>query len=183
MKSRFPSTLLAGLALAGVATLAIAQIERLDLPQMVQKADGAIYGTITHREVVRFDHEIDGPDLFYTHITVQGRDLATNEDRTVVVTFHGGFLNERVGVYNSEAPPADATLLGKRVVAFYAYTDNMGGDLAANALYASHGGLYQTVTTRDGKIVVLGQGEGYAIDQNVTLGELQEQIAVLSSGK
>lgn len=183
MKARFSSTLLAGLALAGAATFAIAQIETLDLPAMVQKADSAIFGTITDRQVVRFDHEVDGSDLFYTHLTIQGHDLATNEERTVVVTLHGGFLDERVGVYNSEAPPADAILLGKRVVAFYAYTDNMGGDLAANSLYASHGGLYQTVTNRAGKTVVLGQGPGYAIDQNVSLTELQEQIAVLSNGK
>lgn len=181
MKLRIPPILLAGLALLGIATLAVGQIERLDLSKMVQKADRGVFGTITDRQVVRIDHEVDGNELYFTHLTIQGRDLATQEDTTVVVTFAGGFVNEREGVYNSEAPPADATLLGKRVVAFYAYSDNMGGDLAANALYASHGGLYQTITSRSGKVVVIGQGDGYAISQNLPLTELHEQVAVLAS--
>jgi hypothetical protein len=148
---------------------------------MVQKADRGIVGVITERQVVRFDHELDGPNLFFTHLTIKGNDLATGAPKTVVVTHHGGFLNQREGVYNSEAPPADATRLGRRVVAFYAYTDNMGGDLAANTLYAGHGGLYQVIGSRAEQQVVIGQGDGYAISQNVPLIQLQEQVSALAS--
>lgn len=181
MRLRLPPTLLAGLALASITALAVAQIEWLDLPKMVQKSDRGIVGTITDRHVVRFDHEIDGPDLFFTHLTIEGHDLATGEERTAVVTFAGGFINEREGVYNSEAPPADATRLGRRVVAFYAYSDNLGGDLAGHALYASHGGLYQTVTGRGGEVIVIGQGDGYAISHNTRLTELRERVAILAN--
>jgi hypothetical protein len=180
MTSRLPSALLAGLVGLGIATLGVAQIERLDLSQMVQKADHALFGTIVDHQVIVFDHPIDGPELYFTHLTVEGFDLATNEERTVVVSFAGGFVDAQNGVYNSEAPPADAVRLGNRAVVFYAYTDNMGGDLAANAIYASHGGLYQTVTGRGGDVVVLGQGDGYAISHNIALPELQERVAVLA---
>ena len=181
MKFRLPPSLLAGLALLGVATLGVAQIERLDLPKMVEKADRGIFGVITDRHVVRFDHEVDGRNLFFTHLTIQGEDLATGAPKTVVVTHAGGFVNAREGVYNSEAPPADATELGRRVVAFYAYTDNMGGDLAANTLYASHGGLFQVIEGRGDSSIVLGQGDGYAISQNMPWSQLREQVAVLSN--
>ena len=40
-------------------------------------------------------------------------------------------------MHNSEAPSADDVRIGNRVVAFYKWIDNMGGDLAGNALYAS----------------------------------------------
>ncbi|MBA2556483.1 MAG: hypothetical protein H0V12_03925 [Chloroflexi bacterium] len=172
--------LTAGLALLGAASFAVAQIERLDLSKMVERADHAVFGTIVDHQVIVIDHEIDGPELYYTHLTLEGFDLATNEERTVVVSYAGGFIDAQNGVYNSEAPPADAVRLGSRAVVFYAYTENMGGDLAANAIYASHGGLYQTVTGRGGDVVVLGQGDGYAISQNIALHELQERVAVLT---
>jgi hypothetical protein len=54
----------------------------------------------------------------------------------------------------------------------------MGGDLAANALYAGHGGIYRTVKGRKGTIV-LGRGEGYAIDKNTMLSDLDDEISSL----
>lgn len=180
MKLSIPSALLACFAGLGIATLGVAQIERLDLEKMVQRADHALFGTIVDHQVVRIDHPIDGPELYYTHLTLEGFDLASNEERTVVVSFAGGFVDAQNGVYNSEAPHADAVRLGNRALVFYAYTDNMGGDLAANAIYASHGGLYQTVTTRGGDVVVIGQGDGYAVPQNIALTELAERVAILT---
>ena len=143
----------------GSAALGTAQIERLDLPTMLQKADDAVFGTITHSEVIRIDHPIDGPELYYTHITVEGRSLSTGENESRVITFHGGFIDGENGVYNSESPSADDVRIGSEVVAFYAWTENMGGDLAANAMYAGHGGVYRTIKGRQGT-VVLGRGEG-----------------------
>ena len=163
----------------GSAVLGTAQIERLDLPTMLQKADDAVFGTITHSEVIRIDHPVDGPELYYTHITIDGRSLSTGESVSKVVTFHGGFIDEESGVYNSEAPSADDVRMGSDVVAFYSWTDNMGGDLEANAMYAGHGGVYRTIKGRKGTIV-LGRGEGYAVSKNTLLTDLDTEVSRLT---
>lgn len=180
MKLHVPSSLLAGLVLLGAAAVGAAQIERLDLPKMVHKADGAVFGTIVDREVIRIDHPVDGPELYFTHLTIEGRSLITGDLETVVVTYYGGFIDAEHGVYCSEAPSDDDVQLGNQVVAFYAWTDNMGGDLAANALYASHGGLFRTAKSPSGATIVLGRGEGYAVSANIPLDELDQEIRRLA---
>ena len=165
-------------ALVCAATLGWAQIERLDLAHMVAKTDNAVLGTIVGKEVTRVDHPIDGPELYFTHLLIQGRSLYTGNAITVPVTFAGGFVRPGEGTWNSEAPSADDTQVGNRVVVFYKWTDNMGGDVAANAIYAAHGGLYRVVKGRQDK-VVLGQGDGYAVSGNIALGELDRAIKAL----
>jgi hypothetical protein len=167
--------LLSASALVIAGALGTAQIERLDLGQMVSKTDGEIFGTIVGKEVIRIDHPVDGPELYFTMLTIEGTSLRTNQSVTKTVTFAGGFLPNGQGVFNSEAPSADDVAIGNKVVAFYKWTDNMGGDLAANALYAAHGGLYRTFTARQG-VVVQGRGESYAIPSNRTIAELRTQI-------
>ncbi|MFN0007144.1 MAG: hypothetical protein ACKVXR_04485 [Planctomycetota bacterium] len=163
-------------ALLVAATLGTAQIERLDLKQMVEKADNAVFGTIVNKHVIRIDHPVDGPELYFTTLTIEGRSLRDDKELTVDVVFAGGFIDEENGVNNSEAPSADDTRIGNRVVAFYKWSENLGGQLAGNGLYASHGGLYRTIETR-GRTVVLGRGEGYAIERNVEHSALQSEVA------
>ncbi len=171
---------LAALALLGAALLGQAQIERLTLHQMVNKTDDAVLGKITKREVIRIDHDVDGPELYFTHLTIEGRSLVNGEPTTAVVTFAGGFIDDEHGVWNSEAPSEADTKVGNEVVAFHKWTANMGGDLEANAIYAAHGGLYRTVSGRKGT-VVLGKGEGYAIQHNVKLTALDAQITSIDA--
>ena len=97
------------------------------------------------------------------------------------MTFAGGFVDAEHGVNNSEAPSADDVRIGNRVVAFYKWTSNMGGGLAANALYAAHGGLFRTFEARGGT-VVQGRGEGYAIPTNVGLAQLEQNVKALAGG-
>jgi hypothetical protein len=170
-----PRSWLPALALAAVGGVGLAQIESLTLEQMVQKTDSAITGTIVKRKVFRVDHPTDGPQLYFTTLTIQGRDLAVGGANTVEVTFPGGFIDEEEGVWNSEAPTADEIKIGNEVVAFYGWIDNMGGDVAANALWASHGGLYRVANSRSGK-VVLGKGDGYAVSSNMDLRKLDADI-------
>lgn len=170
---------LLALAVTGAAGVARAQIERLDLATMVARVDDALVGTIREREVVRVDHPLDGDELYFTHLLVEGRSLLTGEAKEVLVTYPGGFVDDEHGVHNSEAPTEDDVRLGNRVVVFYAWSDNLGGGLAGNALYASHGGLYRTVEGRR-DAVVLGRGEGYAIDRNVALGGLDRETRRLA---
>lgn len=166
--------------LIAAAVTSQAQIERLSLDQMVQKTDDALYAEIISKEVIRIDHPTDGPELYFTHITLAGKSLVNGKETTVVVTFPGGFIDDKDGVWNSEAPSADDTKIGNKVVAFYKHLDNAGGDLECNFLYASHGGLFRTVDSPAGA-VVMGRGEGYAIQNNTRLDELS--TAITSSSK
>lgn len=177
MKLSSPRTLgLSVFALAAAASLGLAQIERLDLAQMVAKTDNAVVGKIIDSKVIRVDDPVDGPQLYYTTLTIQGQSLYDGQTISVPVTFAGGFIAPDDGVFNSEAPSADDTKLGNEVVAFYKWSDNMGGHVAANALYASHGGLYRVVPSKRGP-VVLGRGDGYAISSNMTVPALTGAIA------
>lgn len=173
-------TLLGAALLCAIGAHSVdAKIERLTLDSMVQKTDDAIYGEITATEVIRIDHPVDGPELYFTHLTIDGESLITGDLVTTTVTFPGGFINDEEGVWNSEAPSADDIKLGNVVVAFSKHVENLGGDLECNALYASHGGLFRTVNTPDG-MVVLGRGDGYAIDSNVRLEDLTKGVRTLA---
>jgi len=147
----------------------------MDLRSMVADTDGAVHGKILGSEVIRFDHPTDGVDLFFTHLTVKGRSLVDGTAQTVTVTYAGGFIDDKNGVHNSEAPSADDVKTGNEVVVFYKWSPNMGGDLAGNALYAAHGGLFRTANGGSGQ-VVLGRGDGYAISKNVLLEQLDLDI-------
>ncbi len=171
--------LLGASALVAIGLTGQAQIERLTLEEMVQKTDNAIYGEIVSSEVIRIDSEIDGPELYFTHLTIEGESLVDGEPITSIVTFPGGFINDEEGVWNSEAPSADDTKLGNQVVAFWKHLDNAGGGLECDFLYASHGGIYRTVDSPKGTIV-MGRGDGYAIDANTRLVDLDAAITKIA---
>jgi len=169
---------MAALAVVAAGTLGQAQIERLNLSQMVAKTDNSMVGEIIASKVFRIDHDTDGAQLYYTTLTVRGRSLVDGKRMTVPVTFPGGFINPEEGVHNSEAPAADEIRIGNEVVLFYKWSDNMGGDVAGNALYASHGGIYRVV--KSGKqFVTLGKGAGYALDKNWDLTALDAEVTKL----
>ena len=171
--------LTAAAALLANVSLGQAQIERLTLESMVQKTDDTLFAEIISKEVIRIDDAKDGPQLYFTHLTLEGKSLETGERVNVVVTFPGGFITPEDGVWNSEAPSDDDIKIGGRIVAFYKHLDNAGGGLACNFLYASHGGLYRTVEGPNGT-VVLGRGEGYAIDANTSLEDLDIAVTKLA---
>lgn len=158
-----------------VAGVGLAQIKRYTLDEMVGEMDDAVYGQIIERRVERIDHPIDGPELYFTTLTIEGRSLKSGTPMTVEVAYHGGFVSEDEGVYNSEAPAEDDVQLGNRVVAFYRWSDNMGGEFAANALIAAHGGLYRTLEGPHGAMV-LGRGAGYAVNRNLRIGDLDADV-------
>jgi hypothetical protein len=166
------------LLLGAFAAVGLAQIKPFTLQEMVQTADQAVHGQITAARVFRVDSARDGEGLYFTTLTIQGRTLADKKPITVDVTFHGGFVSESEGVFNSEAPSADDVKLGRRVVAFYRWSDDMGGGVAANALVAAHGGLYRVVEGPRGA-AVLGRGEGYAIRANQRIEHLESAVRLL----
>ena len=170
-----------GLAIAAIfasPSSGPAQIKAYTLDEMVAESDGAIFGQIIGQRVFRVDHDVDGPELYFTTLTIEGTTLGDRAASTVDVTFAGGFINEEEGVFNSEAPIADDIKIGNRIVAFYAWQDDMGGEVAGNSLMAAHGGLYRTVTgpTRS---VVLGRGDGYAVPFNIKVDDLDSAVRTI----
>jgi len=183
MKPTLSKLLLGSAALTATAALAWASIQLLDLRDMMGLAENAVVGTITHKETIRIDHPVDGVELYYTSLTIEGKSLKDDSNVTAVVWFGGGFVDPEHGVHNSEAPSDDDQKLGNKVVAYYRWEENMGGDHAGNALVAWHGGLYRTFAARNGKTIVQGRGDGYAIPTNVELGELAGQVKTLAKSK
>lgn len=170
------------IALALLAGAPGPQIKSYSLEEMVREADQAIHGQIVGARVFRVDSPVDGDELYFTTLTLQGRLLASGQWTTVDVTFHGGLVSDTEGSFNSEAPPAKDVRVGNHVVAFYRWSDNIGGGVAANALLAAHGGLYRTVETPRG-LAVLGQGPGYAIARNRYVAELESAVKLLAAEK
>lgn len=163
-----------GVALSGTPTTA--KIKAMTLEEMVRTMDDAVVGKIVHSHSFRVDHPVDGPELYYTTITVEGRSLADGQPKTADVTFLGGFIDETNGTFNSESPSMQETELGTEVVVFHLWTPNIGGDVACHALIGGHGGLFPVVRNRDGQSIVLGRGQGYPVSNNVPLAELDEQV-------
>jgi len=156
-----------------LAAAAGASIERLTLRKMIAKADAGVVGEIIAHEVVAVPLDRDGEEMTFTNLTIAGHDLLSGDEATVTVSYHGGVLPGDRGGHTSEAPSQDDVKLGNRVVAFYKWSDNMGGGYASNGLYASHGGLFRTFTDKGGRVVVQGRGQGYAVDRNVRLKALR----------
>ncbi len=120
----------------------------------------------------------DGPDNYFTTLTIEGREVGAETPVTVEVTFLGGFINETEGTFNSESPAAGNVEVGNRIVAFYKWMDDMSGGVSANALMCAHGGLYRTMDGPKGT-VVLGRGKGYAVTSNRKIERLDTQVRSL----
>ena len=176
------SLTVAALALVAFGASSPAQIKSFTLEEMVTSADNAVYGQIIASRAFRIDHPVDGDQLYFTELTIQGRSLKDGTPLTATVTYNGGFVSESEGVFNSEAPAKDDVKLGNKVLAFYTWLDDMGGGVAANALVAAHGGLYRTVDGPRGS-AILGRGEGYAVRSNVRMSELESALGRLYTTK
>ena len=157
-----------------LASSTTAQVRALDLTEMVEVCDNAVYGQILSKHVSRLEAE-DGRILYFTTLTVEGRLLTDGTPVRVDVSYPGGFINENEGYWHSESPGDEETRVGSRIVAFYKWFDGMGGAHATNWLYANHGGLYQSVDGPKGAMV-LGRGQGYAVSKNLRVNDLEASV-------
>ncbi len=171
-KTRFLGAATVAAALFGA--LALAQIRSTTLSEMLTELDAkAVYGEITDSTVFRINDPVDGAELYFTTLTIEGRGVGDGTPLTVEVNFAGGFINETEGVYNSEAPAADAVKVGRRVVAFYKFQEN--APHRGNSAPCGHGAFFQTMEGPKGT-VVQGRGEGFAISQNMKIGALDAAV-------
>ncbi len=170
------SLLGSALVLGALSALGLAQIQEYTLPELVEAADGAVYGEIISSQVVKEQDSLEDPATYFTTLTIEGRSLTDGTSVVLDVTYQGGFLNEEEGYWNSEAPTADDVLVGNRVVVFHTWADDLGAGVSANTIHALHGGLYRTAESGS-QPVALGRGVGYAIENNVSVAELEVAIA------
>ena len=164
----------AALFLAGSTN---AQVRALNLSEMVEACDHGVYGQILSKRVSRIDAE-DGRVLYFTTMTLEGRQLSDGTPVRIDVSYPGGFISEEEGYWHSESPGAEETRVGSHIVAFYKWFDGMGGAHATNWLYANHGGLYQSVEGPQGSMV-LGRGNGYAVSRNLRVTDLEASVRQL----
>lgn len=150
-------------------------IEELDLAGMVSKTDSAIQGTITDVRTVRFVPEGDDR-LIFTILTVEGTDLYTGNAVTAEAAFLGGtFEGDSMTVTSMPAP--SEYRLGNEVVVFRGQVEGWGPEID-HCVYASFGGLFRTIDTKNGNII-LGKGEGTAIESNTRVADLKVDLARL----
>ena len=166
--------LLAGLALAVAGAIGQAQIKQLSLTEMTNETDNGVLGTVVASRVVDLGNEVDGFGLYYTIFTLGGQSIFDGRKITVDVASRGGWIDKErgIGCWDSEAPQAGEIAVGKEVLAYYMWSENIGRGTGANILYASHGSLFRTAKSPTGT-VVLGRGEGYAINKNIKLESLR----------
>ena len=169
-----PTSLLAGLALAVAGSVGQAQVRELSLTEITNQTDNGVLGTIVGSRVVDLGNEVDGFGLYYTIVTIEGKSVFDDRKITVDIASRGGWIDKEhgIGSWDSEAPQATEIAVGREVLAYYMWSENIGSGVGANILYASHGSLFRTAKSPTGT-VVLGRGQGYAIDKNIKFDTLR----------
>ncbi len=147
-------------------------IEELDLSKMLTRTDSAVHGTITDVRTVKYTPPGDDR-LIFTILTIQGEDLYSGQPTKVEAAFLGGTYQGDAMMVTSMPAPSEYRL-GNDVVVFRGPVQGWGPDID-HCVYAAMGGIFRTVDTRKGK-VVLGKGKGFAISNNVRLSALQSDI-------
>jgi hypothetical protein len=149
-------------------------IEELDLGKMVSKTDYAVQGSITDVHSVQFTPAGEEDPIIYTIVTVEGKDLYTGQQVTHEAAFVGGTYEGRSMTVTSMPAPSEYRL-GNDVVLFSGPVEGWGPEIS-HCVYASMGGIFRTVDTKKGE-VVLGKGEGFAVESNVLVSDLNQQIS------
>jgi hypothetical protein len=185
-RTRFPNHVTTTPAPPG--TIDPARADRATLFRMLTELKAsAVHGEITGSDVVRLGDSLDGPEMYFTTLTIEGRSVGSGTPLTVEITFLGGLFDGNQGVYNLSAPAADDVRVGNRVVAFYTGSctgsgtgpgsaeGNAGGNIATNALAGVPGSVCRTAEGPRGT-VVLGRGKGSVISRNMAIDALDAAV-------
>jgi len=154
-------------------------IEELDLQKMVSKTDVAVHGTITNVRTVKFTPENDDR-LIFTILTVEGKSLYSNKTTSVDAAFLGGTYQGDSMMVTSMPAPSEYRL-GNEVVIFSGPVEGWGPEID-RCVYAAMGGIFRTINTKNGA-VVLGKGEGFAVESNQLVSELGSSIVLAQKNK
>lgn len=149
-------------------------VEWLDLPKMVGKTNAAVAGTIV--DVTGAEVTMNGVSEIVTRVTVRGENLYTGREEEIVVTFLGGRTRDKES-WCAESPSSRETRVGTRALVFSKSCRTAEG-MDYNSLYAGFGGLFRVEGGPRGD-VVLGRGEGFAVEKNVRVADLRERISAI----
>ncbi|MEM8709836.1 MAG: hypothetical protein AAGG01_02705 [Planctomycetota bacterium] len=149
--------------------------EGLTQAEALSLASGAFLGTIVDAEVREVDAG-DGGSIFLTALTVRGTGLApasgASQEEEHEVVFFGGFVDDERGTFNSSAPPAHRTRIGRRVFYYYESQVDLPGGMRADALLRGDAGLFTAFESPSGDLIVQGRGNNAAIPNNLRSDEL-----------
>lgn len=153
-----------------VSAVAFAQIESLNLAQMIERANSAIVGNVIEKKT--WEGTLEGvPNLLeFTTITVEGEDLYSGKNVKRDITYLG---SEARPV--SEMPVENESRVGTRAIFFSMPLPKFGGRDNQNALIAAQNGIFRLEAGPKGDVVV-GKGAGAAIDTNVFLKDLRGNV-------
>ncbi|MFN0207750.1 MAG: hypothetical protein ACKVS6_15690 [Planctomycetota bacterium] len=156
----------AGLLFTAVA---FAQIESLNLSQMLERADSAIVGSVIEKKT--WEADIDGLQVEFTTITVEGEDLYSGKNIKKEISYLG---SEARPV--SEMPVENESRTGTRALFFSVARPKFGGRENQNSLMAAQNGIFRIEAGPKGDVVV-GKGAGAAVEANVFLKDLRGNVA------
>jgi hypothetical protein len=163
-----PVTIAAALLAAPVA---LAAIEPLDLRKMLERADSAVLGKITQRTVWTFEVPDLGP-MEFTTLQIAGDELVDAKGAvTKSVVFVGSAAQP-----NSEMPSEAETRVGNSVLVFSKNGKAFGMRHDSSWIVAAHGGVFRVETGPKGDVVI-GRGEGYAVETSLLAGDLRARVA------
>lgn len=169
-RSTFASAAIAfGIATAVAAS---ASVISLTLREMLERADSAVLGRVTNRAIWHGTHPAFPDGIDYTTITVEGEDLVQGKTLKRDITYLG---SDAMPV--SEMPASNETKVGTRALFFSkAVGSEWGGRSGLNSLIAAQNGVFRVEAGPKGE-VVLGKGEGAAIESNLFVADVRKQVA------
>jgi len=163
------------LGVLAMPAAAAPSIVKVDLPQMVERVDGAVAGRIVEAWTT-WQEPPNTIARVYTHLRIVGEDLFTGKETVRIVSYFGG-VHQGYDQRHPDMPNPEDVRVGHRVVVFHKWSPTMGG-VGMEGIYASFGGIFRVEAGPKGEVVI-GRGEGFAVDRSASLAELRGRVATL----
>ncbi len=158
-------------SLAAVS-LATASIVHLTLREMLERTDSGVIGTVLEKNVWTGPLEGFEVDPDFTTVKIQGEDLIRGGQVIHEITYLGSDKNPV-----SEMPAESETRVGTSGLFFsVAVKSAWGGRTGLHSLMAAQGGVFRVESGPKGDVVI-GKGEGFAVEKNVLASDLRKQVA------
>lgn len=167
-RMRLPVAVAIGAALT--AGLAIASLAPRDLTKQLEYIDAQKDTGVVVFGTVREAREVDSPfaeiSVPYTALTVDVSEylVGQNVGATLTVYTPGG-----EGGRLSISPDESEIRVGEKVVYFLRADQTLRSQVPGAFVLDNYGAAFRTQTNRKGQVVVLGEGYGSAIDNNMAL--------------
>lgn len=150
------------------------------ITDLMSEADGVVLGRITSSHLFRIESG-QGLESYFTTIRLQGHSLSCSsrgQRCSLDISFQTGSIRDDQGRHHPEAPEPGEVKLGKRVLVFHRWMEDLGGGMRGNGLVGMRSGLY-AMRTELGREWVVGRGSGFGIAGDLPLSELTHRLGEL----